>query len=232
MRALAVVLALCGTAAADPASDLLAKVQAAYAKAPQVTAHFEQTVTNVTFGSTAQSHGTLYVSKPGLFRWDYDAKSKGSRGKSFIYDGKVLWVVDPPNMQVIKNSVAGSQLPVAITFWMGTADLAKDFTATLIKPNVLELVPKQPSAAFVKLQLVVDGATVKQSILLDSNGNTNVFAFSNVDLKATIAAKYFAFDPKRVPTYRVIEVDPGLSQPLPAQKTVKPIGDFPGDDMR
>jgi len=35
-----------------------------------------------------------------------------------------------------------------------------------------------------------------------------------------------------VPTYRVIEVDPGLSQPLPAQKTVKPIGDFPGDDMR
>jgi len=30
MRALAVLLALCGTAAADPASDLLAKVQASW----------------------------------------------------------------------------------------------------------------------------------------------------------------------------------------------------------
>jgi len=229
MRALAVLLALCGTATADPASDLLAKVQASYARAPQVRAHFEQTVVNATFGRTVQSSGTLYVSKPGLFRWDYDAKSKGSTGKSFIYDGKVLWVVDPPNLQVIKNSVAGSQLPVAITVWLGSGDLAKDFTVTLAKPNVLEMVPKQASAAFARLQLVIDGATVKQSIVVDSNGDTNVFAFSSVDLKATIAAKYFAFDPRRVPTYKVIEVDPGLSKPLPAPPPTRPVGDFPSD---
>ena len=70
MRALAVLLALCGTAAADPASDLLAKVQATYAKAPQIKAHFEQTVHNATFDRTNQSTGTLYVAKE-RFRFDY-----------------------------------------------------------------------------------------------------------------------------------------------------------------
>ena len=225
MRALAVLLALCGTAAADPASDLLAKVQASYAKAPQVRAHFEQTVINATFGTTRTTSGTLYVSRPDKFRWDYS----GRAARSYIYDGATLWVVDPPNLQVIKNSVAGSKLPGAITFWLGSGDLAKQVTVTLVKPSTLELVPKQPSAAFAKLQLVIDGAVVKQSIVIDSNGDTNAFVFSNVDLKATLPGKYFAFDPRRVPTYRVIEVDPGLSQPLPAPPPTRPVGDFPTD---
>jgi chaperone LolA len=236
MRALAVLLALCGTAAADPASDLLAQVRATYAKAPQVTAHFEQTVINATFGRTTQSSGTLYVAKPDHFRWDYAAARQGGQGKSFIYDGKTLWVVDPPNLQVIKNSVTGSKLPAAIMFWTGDRDLTADFDAKLTDNHTIELVPKQASAQLAKLVLVIDGATVKQSIVIDSNGDKNMFTFSNVDTRSAIAPKFFAFDPRRVPTYRVIEVDPGLSRPLPAPSPTKPssksVGDFPGDSDR
>lgn len=230
MRALAVLLALCGTAAADPASDLLAKVQATYAKAQGVTAHFEQTVVNATFGRTTRSSGTLYVAKPDRFRWDYAPVRKGARGKSFIFDGKTLWVVDPPNLQVVKNSVAGSKLPAAIRFWTG-ADLAAEFTPSLDGKHLV-LVPKQPSAQFAKLVLVLDGATVKQSIVVDSNGDTSTFELSSVDLAAKVEPRFFAFDPKTVPTYRVIEVDPGLSKPLPPPPPPRRVGDFPTRDDR
>jgi chaperone LolA len=219
------------TASADPAGDLLKKVQATYAAAPQLTAHFEQTVTNTTFNRTAHSRGALRIAKPDRFRWDYDPARKGAQGKSFIYDGTVLWVVDPPNQQVFKNTIAASKLPVAIAFMTGSGDLTKDFTVTLPQPNVLELVPKQPQAAFAKLQLVVKDAIVVQSIVIDNNGDTNAFSFSSIDMKTKLDAKYFRFDPRRVPTYRVVEPDPGLARPLPAKKSdSRSIGDFPSRD--
>jgi outer membrane lipoprotein carrier protein len=204
----AVVTLPTSTASADPANDLLKQVQATYAAAPQLTARFEQTVFLSTFETRKTSTGTLFVSKPEKFRFDYDAPRKTAAGKSFIYDGKTLWVVEPQNLQVIKNSVAASQLPVAIAFWTGTADLTKDFTVTLPRPNMLELVPRKRSAAFAKLQLVVDGGAVKQSIVTDSNGDTNTFTFTSIDLARTVDGKFFTFDPKRVPTYRVVEPAP------------------------
>jgi len=220
-----------GTAAADPASDLLAQVQASYAKAPHLAARFEQTVELVTFGTKKTTTGKLYVAKPGRFRFDYDPPRKSAKSKSFIYDGNTLWVVDPANQQVVKNTVANSQLPVAIALWTGTADLTKQFTVTLPERNVLELVPRQPSAAFAKLRLVIDGATVKQSIVIDNNGNTNMFTFSSVDANTKIDGKFFEFDPRRVPTYRVVDVDPGLSRPPTPKKDSRPVGDFPTRDF-
>src|SRR5262245_6829429 len=56
------------------ATDVVDQVQKFYATIKQVSATFRQAVTNVTFGSTKTSDGSVWILKPGKMRWDYVEK--------------------------------------------------------------------------------------------------------------------------------------------------------------
>ncbi|NVB84648.1 MAG: outer membrane lipoprotein carrier protein LolA [Kofleriaceae bacterium] len=208
----AVIAVLAPTSAPSPAT-VLASVQKYYGGAKQLTTKFQQTVVNPAYGTTQKSTGKVYLVSPDKMRWDYDAKKQGGAKKSFICDGKTLWAVEPKNLQVFKSSASGSMLPAALSFASGTAQLTKEFDVTLA-PNspygatVLELSPKQPSAQYKRLYFVVasDGH-VEKSIVIDANDNSNEIAFAVHDLTTKLDGKLFQFDPKSVPTFKVIDVD-------------------------
>lgn len=74
--------------------------------------------------------------------------------------------------------------------------------------TVLELVPKQPSAQYKRLYFVVAGdGHVEKSIVIDANDNSNEIAFAAHDVATKLDGKLFRFDPKSVPTFKVIDVD-------------------------
>jgi len=217
--ALAVIL-VPGLAAAQPASakltapEVLAKVDATYAGAKQLSATFTQTVVNTTFGTTTVSTGTVSVARPGKMRWDYASKNKKKTdGKSFIFDGTTLWALEPANTKVYKHTVVAGTMPAAIAFLTGGGSLTKEFIASAPKDknqlvpgaSVVELTPKQPSAQYKQLLLVIDPTTwtVARSIVTDSQGHSNTFEFAAVDFKARHAAGTFTFDPKTKPTWKV-----------------------------
>lgn len=220
---LALVLAalptLADAAPPEPSPEaVLARVQHYYAGASHLTAEFRQVVTNATFGASATSTGTLWVARPLRFRLDYLAKHETSPtvAKTFAFDGKTLWMVDHENLQLIRNHVQGSVVPAAVAFLAGTGTLAADFHVAFDTSGhyagkdatVLALTPKHPSAAYQQLFLVVDGADghVRESIVLDSNGNTSDFSFYRPDLKKPVEKTWFEVDPKALPTYKVIVV--------------------------
>ena len=225
MRALAVAFAVVlapGLAAAQPAAKLkivtptevLAKVDATYAGAKQLSAKFTQTVVNTTFGKTTVNTGTVAVARPGKMRWDYDSKNKKKTdGKAFVFDGTTLWALEPENLKVMKYTVVAGTMPAAIAFLTGGGGLTKEFTASTpadknqLVPgaSVVELTPKQPSAQYKQLLLVIDPTTwtVTRSIVVDPSGHTNTFEFADVNLKAKHAATMFTFDPKTRPTWKV-----------------------------
>ncbi|HEU0036607.1 MAG TPA: outer membrane lipoprotein carrier protein LolA [Kofleriaceae bacterium] len=194
------------------AAKVLAAVEATYKKPTDLTASFEQTVVDAAFGRTTTSKGQLYVQKPNKLRFDY-ANAKGSLDKAVIFDGKTLWVVEPSKLQVLKHTPSSSALPSAITFFTGAGSLAKDFKVALSSDPkyqapgglTLALVPKQPSAAYKELYLLVDPATntVDRTIVIDSSGNTNTFVFGKPDTKGAIKPATFVFDPKKFPNYAV-----------------------------
>ncbi|MBA3453685.1 MAG: outer membrane lipoprotein carrier protein LolA [Deltaproteobacteria bacterium] len=236
LLALAIVLAP-GIAAAQPAwaklsaPEVLAKVDATYASAKGVSASFTQTVVNTTFGTTTVSTGTVYVARPDKMRWDYTTK-KQSLDKSFIFDGTTLWVVEPANRQVLKHTVVSGTMPAAISFLTGGGGLTKEFTAKAPSaPNqhvpgavVIELSPKQPTAQYTRLLLVIDPTawTVARSIVTDANGASNTFEFAGVNLKAKHNASIFQFNPQRVPTYKVVTVAPPAASPTTSKKLPAP----------
>jgi outer membrane lipoprotein carrier protein len=212
------------TAVSAPASPVDANtavqnIQKFYANIKQVTASFRQSVKNATFGTTKDSDGKVWLAKPGKMRWDYLEKTKGAVTvkKSFISDGKTLYVVEHDNKQVIKKNLQQDLMPVVVSFLYGTGDLAKEFNAALDTSGtygtkgdvVLKLTPKQPSAQYKNLYLVADGKDfrVKESIIIDSSNNVNHFRFYSPDWTTPVKDSYFEFTPKSVPTYRVIDAD-------------------------
>jgi outer membrane lipoprotein carrier protein len=222
--------AVTAPATAVDANTAVANVQKFYANIKQVKAAFRQTVKNATFGTTKDSDGTVWLAKPGKMRWDYLEKTKGAVTvkKSFISNGKTLYVVEHDNKQVVKKDLKQDLMPVAVSFLYGTGDLAKEFNAELDTKStygtkgdvVLKLTPKAPSAQYKNLYLVVDGKDfhVRQSVIIDSSNNVNHFQFFQPDFDTPVKDSWFEFTEKSVPTYRVIDADQEAKQQGSAAK--------------
>ena len=193
---------------APTASQVLADVQAHYATVTDLTLDFEQKVTNITFGATKTSEGTLFLQKPNRFRLDY--VKRGKLDKEFIYDGSTLWIVEHQNLSILKNTAPNAALP-AVGSFLTNGNLAATYDVAL-SGNTLALTPKQPDTALTKLELVVDLTTseVTASIVTDPSGNTNDFAFKS-SKAAKISATRFVFSPSSQPGYKLTNISPPTS---------------------
>jgi len=226
-----------GAHAPASAAEVVDRVQQFYAGIKQVSAQFRQAVTNDTFGSTKTSDGSVWIMKPGKMRWDYLEKRKNDAvvKKSFISNGTSLYVVEHDNKQVVKKNLQQDLMPVAVSFLYGKGDLKTEFTPELDKSGkygekdslVLKLTPRQPSAQYKNLYLVVSPADfhVSQSVIVDSSNNVNHFRFFAPDFKTPIKESSFEFDERSVKNYRVIDPDAqkdGASPPpaLPSAKVI------------
>jgi outer membrane lipoprotein carrier protein len=205
MNALLILLSLLGPAIAKAPpvlspDQVVQKVQAYYSGTQKLAADFRQEYTNTTFGRASISDGRVYVAKPGKMRWDYSKPDK----KYFISDGTTLWVYEPDSKQAFEQSLKDQILPVAVTFLYGKGDLAAEFTAALDPGKygggddlVLRLTPKQPSAQYKQLWLVVDPKDfhVKESVIQEASDNVNHFTFFNMKQndKAKFEDKHFKF---------------------------------------
>jgi outer membrane lipoprotein-sorting protein len=208
------------------ATEVVDHVQQFYAGIKQVTAQFRQSVTNNTFGSTKTSDGAVLIMKPGKMRWDYYEKKKDPTNpskdivevrKSFISNGSALYVVEHDHKQVLKKNLQQDLMPVAVSFLYGKGDLRAEFNAEIDKTAkygekddiVLRLTPKQPSAQYKNLYLVVSPKDfhVSQSVIVDSSSNVNHFRFFAPDFEKPIKETLFEFDERSVKNYRVIDAD-------------------------
>lgn len=209
--------------------DIVKGVQATYQNTKKLQANFRQRYTNVTFGKTSTSDGELYVETPGKMRWDY----KKPDVTLYISDGVTLWVYEPRNRQAFKQTLEGTLLPVAVTFLMGQGNLLNDFTPSVGPASyggrgdlVVTLTPKQPTAQYKQLHLVVDPTffLVKESIIIEASGNENRFTFTdvaqNAAAKKVSTPKLFKFVPPK--GTRVIEAPDGARPPKPVKPGTPP----------
>lgn len=233
-------------ATALTAAETVDRVQQFYSGIKQVSAVFRQTVTNSTFGSTKTSDGSVRIAKPGKMRWDYVEKKLDPATKkevvevkkSFISNGSTLYVVEHDNKQVVKKNLEKDLMPVAVTFLYGKGDLKSEFNAELDRTGkygekddiVLKLTPKQPSAQYKNLFLVVSPKDfhVSQSVIVDASNNINHFRFYAPNFDAPLEDRYFQFDERSVKNYRMIDADnrdgslAGTGQLMPPPTGAKP----------
>lgn len=186
-------------AAKAPVKELVAKMQSFYNKAKDLKGKFKQVYTDSLYNRKRTSYGYLYVKKPGMMRWNYVHPER----KSFIADGKVLWVWEPEDKQAFRNPLSTDTLSTGLAFLLGQGDLTKEFEVSysdeeLGSPDdvVLKLTPKKPTGQYEHLLFAVnaDDHSVGESMVVKKN-STNHFIFTGLKVNTRLSDKRFRFHP-------------------------------------
>jgi outer membrane lipoprotein carrier protein len=213
--------AIAGAAAAAPAApspaaskpealpQVIQRLQKRYESASDYRAKFTQKYTYAATGRERTSTGELLVKKPGRMRWNYEAPEP----QMYLASEGTLWVYEPEAKQAFRQDLKASQLPAAVSFLMGKGKLSDEFDISLAKElpygepadHRLALKPKQPQSTFKAIYLVVDPKTylVRQSVLINTQGDVNAIAFSEVKINTKLADSLFKWT--EPPGVRVID---------------------------
>ena len=196
-----------GTVPAPDLRAVLDRMQKRYDQAKDLRARFSQNYTRAVVGRSTLSTGTLTFKKPGRMRWDYDKPE----ARMFLANGQVLWLYEPEEKQAFKQDLKSSQLPAALAFLMGKGKITDEFEVAFAsepkdgkdktpgRPGDfrLALTPKQPQSAYKSILFLVDPKEflVRESVLVDAQGNTNHFMFDALEVNTKVADSLFKWTP-------------------------------------
>lgn len=188
--------------AGPTAEEVADRVQEFYEKTRTFKAAFKQRYTIKAYNKTKDSRGRVIFQKPGKMSWRYT-----SNGNRVVSDGKVLQVYEEENKQLYKQSMNKSQYPAALSFLVGGGNLKKSFKLQKLDAerarfpggHVLVGVPKEPTPAYQKMILYVDGGTsqVRRVMLIDAQGNRNRFDFFEPEVNVQTPPGEFSFTPPK-----------------------------------
>jgi outer membrane lipoprotein carrier protein len=175
---------------------VVARVQSRYDQAKDFQARFTQKYSRSVIGRVTVSAGQVHFKKPGRMRWDYDKPE----ARMFLSNGQFLWLYEAEEKQAFKQDLKTSQLPAALAFLMGKGRIADEFEvawsndARFGRPGDygLSLRPTYKSIVFV-----VDPGdfSVRESVLVDQQGNLNHFVFSDLKINAKVSDEVFRWSP-------------------------------------
>jgi outer membrane lipoprotein carrier protein len=188
--------------------NVLDRMQKRYDQAKDFRARFSQNYSRGVVGRATLSTGTLTFKKPGRMRWDYEKPEP----RMFLATGQVLWLYEPEEKQAFKQDLKSSQLPAALAFLMGKGKLADEFEIAFAPEPAadakqklpgrpgdlrLQLSPKQPQSTYKSILFVVDPREflVRESVLVDAQGNANHFVFDDVVVNTKVADSLFKWTP-------------------------------------
>jgi len=199
----------CALLAATPApaaprlavDAVVERVQKRYDAASDFRARFTQTLTSTAMGRKTNSAGGVMFKKPGRMRWDYDKPE----ARMFLSNGQLLWLYEPEEKQAFKQDLKTSQLPAVLAFLMGKGRIADEFEVAWSNDTRfgrtedyrLSLRPKQPQSTYKSIVFVVDAGdfSVRESVLVDQQGNANHFVFSDLKINAKVSDEVFRWSP-------------------------------------
>ena len=180
-------------------AGLATAVQAHYQQVRDFTASFEQAYVGGALKRRTVERGTVAIRKPGRMRWDYEAPEK----KLFVSDGTRMYFYVPADRQVRVSAMPeAGRVPTPILFLAGRGDLLRDFTVEEVAApsgtkglRALRLRPSRPEPEYETLTLVVDGSSyaLRQLVVVDAQGGTSTFTFSNLRENVGVPDSRFVF---------------------------------------
>lgn len=183
----------------DLSSEVIAeRVQAFYDGAKTFQAAFSQRYTIFAYNKKKESQGRVAFVKPGKMSWRYT-----NNGNRVVSDGRLLKVYDADNKQSYEQEVGKSAYPAALSFLLGEGKLTASFAIKKLNAQTLDFkggyvllaIPREPTPAYQKMLLYVDGKTfqVRRVLLIDAQKNKNVFDFSEPVVNMPVPPSEFQF---------------------------------------
>jgi outer membrane lipoprotein carrier protein len=188
--------ALPAVAAAD--GDSLVRVEAWLKSVHTLSADFVQVVRNRDGQISSRATGTLSLSRPDRFRWDY----RDPYVQVIVADGRKLWLYDADLEQVTVRPLEAGLGSTPAMLLSGAGSVGESFSAGPVERDGdwtwCRLVPRQHGSDFESVSLGFNdhGGLVAMQ-LLDKLGQSTELNFSNVVLNQTLDPALFRFTPPK-----------------------------------
>jgi len=212
LRALAVTFLITAVSLARDAESIRRSLEARYQHARTLRASFYERYTDGN-GSSSSESGTVYFSRPGRMRWEYESPEE----KLFIVDGTNVWFYVPADHTASRAKLKESsdwRTPLALL--TGKADLAKlcrsiqlasadeekenGLDPGMIPPgdNVLLCLPRDTTSSDTAYRVLFETDSEAQlvRVLIHEPGRVRTeFRFGNWEENAMIPEIKFHFQP-------------------------------------
>ena len=178
------------------AADSVARVDAYLATLKTLTAEFVQVVQDKQGQVTERATGTLTISRPNRFRWDY----REPYAQTIVADGRKLWLYDPDLQQVTVRSLEQGLGATPAMLMSGAGKVGDAFKAGPIESRQglkwCRLVPAQQGSDFERVSLAFDArAELTAMELVDKLGQTTTIEFRQLRRGAKVSDSQFRFVP-------------------------------------
>jgi outer membrane lipoprotein carrier protein len=189
---------LCFAGIACGADDSVTRVQTYLDSLKTLAADFVQVVRNREGQITSRATGTLSISRPDRFRWDYREPYE----QTIVADGRRLWLYDKDLEQVTVRPLESGLGSTPAMLLSGASSVGDGFTAGSVERDGpwtwCRLVPKDRSSDFERVSL---GFNAKGELagmeLADKLGQTTSLDFSDVRRNSPLADSLFRFEPPK-----------------------------------
>jgi len=198
LRCLFVAALLAAALPAVAADDSLSRVEDWLKSVRTLSADFVQVVRSRDGQITSRATGTLSLSRPDRFRWDY----RDPYVQVIVADGRKLWLYDADLAQVTVRPLESGLGSTPAMLLSGAGSVAESFTAGPIERDGewtwYRLVPKQGGSDFESVSLGFNGhGTLVAMQLADKLGQSTELDFSDLVLNAAVDPGLFRFTPPK-----------------------------------
>jgi outer membrane lipoprotein carrier protein len=183
-------------ALADAAADsrAAARLESALEGLSSLRAEFRQTVTDANGELKESAEGTVFLARPGRFRWDYR-----SPPQVIVSDGATVWLYDVDLAQVTIRPAAETLAGTPALLLAGQSDVESSF---IISDGGqadglawIRLAPRDEDGDFRELRVGIERDEIRRMTLLDRLGQTTQLDFSRVERNPRLDAATFSFTP-------------------------------------
>ncbi|MEE8429260.1 MAG: outer membrane lipoprotein chaperone LolA [Gammaproteobacteria bacterium] len=158
-------------------------------------ADFQQQVVNESGMILRQATGTVWIQRPGKFRWDY----KTPYHQLVLADGDRLWNYDEDLEQATVKDVDAVLSSTPAMLLSGSEPITDVFLVTNTgKQNGfqwVELEPKSKATSFERIRLGFAHKTLVRMEMRDLFGQVTRFEFSNMQRNHPLSPDLFIFSP-------------------------------------
>lgn len=195
---LLLVLLVCSAAQPTLAAEGAQRVDDYLKHLNSLQADFEQFTFNAERTHMAQARGTLYLQRPGRFRWEYADPDK----QIIIADGSRVYVHDVELQQVSHQSQARALRGTPALLLSNAEPIEQHFAARSIESSDgrdwVELIPKDKETDVVRIELGFNQDTLDSLIMEDSFGQETRLNFTGTQRNVSLKPELFKIDQSAV----------------------------------
>jgi len=192
---LCVLGALCARPSfASPETDAL---QRFVEKVETLSAKFQQVQKDEKGSVLSASSGTLWLARPGKFRWSYEKPYQ----QLIVCDGKDLWQHDPDLNQAMVRPAGATLQGTPAQLLTDRAALDSHFriegAGAENGAQRVRLVPKAPDSDFKSIELWLKDGAPQRMRFLDPLGGVSEVDFTEVRTNLKLDSGLFRFEPPK-----------------------------------